>query len=113
MSEIPQPKKIWVYGKPTDMRKSFDGLSALVRHHLDEIPTSGDLFIFLNRKKTYLKALIWDRTGFLMFAKRLERGRFRLRKSGEKVLIERSSLRMLLDGVSVGGTEISRSKNER
>lgn len=110
MSQVPQPDRILVYGKPVDMRKSFDGLFELVARNLGEVPTSGDLFIFVNRKRTYLKGLIWDRTGFLLIAKRLERGQFRLRNSGEKVVIERSSLRMLLDGVSVGGTEISGSK---
>lgn len=100
-----------VYGKPVDMRKSFDGLFELVAHSLGEAPTSGDLFIFVNRRKNYLKGLIWDRTGFLLIAKRLERGQFRLRNSGEKVVIERSSLRMLLDGMSVGGTEIPGSKD--
>ena len=101
---------IYIYGKPVDMRKSFDGLYELVGRCLLEQPTSGDLFIFINRKKTYLKGLIWDRTGFVIIAKKLERGQFRLRNQAEKVVIDRSSLRMLLDGVSVGGTEISGSK---
>ena len=96
------------------MRKSFDGLYELVGRCLLEQPTSGDLFLFINRKKTYLKGLIWDRTGFVIIAKKLERGQFRLRNQAEKVVIDRSSLRMLLDGVSVAPrgypTEISGSK---
>ena len=47
--------RIWLYGPPTDMRKSFDGLSALVRTKLDENPLSGQLFVFINRRRTQLK----------------------------------------------------------
>lgn len=100
-----------MYGKPVDMRKSFNGLNDLVRHTLSEDPASGDLFLFINRRRDFLKGLVWDRTGFVIIAKRLENGKFRLRNTGEKVLIEMRSLRMLLDGVSVGGAEISGSKD--
>ena len=92
------------------MRKSFDGLFTLVNSALGEDPLSGDLFIFMNRRRNYLKGLIWDRTGFLLIAKRLEKGQFHLRNKADKVVIEKKLLRRLLDGVSVGGVEISRSK---
>lgn len=107
--QLPVPKRVLVYGKPVDMRKSFDGLYELVGRCLEEDPTSGDLFLFINRNRNYIKGLLWDRTGFLLIAKRLENGRFRMRNRAEKVLIEKDSLRMLLDGVDVGGTEIARS----
>ena len=109
MNGVPVPKRIFVYGKPVDMRKSFNGLTVLVRHSLDEDPASGDLFLFINRRRDFLKGLMWDRTGFVIIAKRLENGKFRMRNTAEKVLIETNSLRMLLDGVSIGGAEISRS----
>ena len=111
MSALPIPERVYVYGKPVDMRKSFDGLHHLVRHTLDEDPASGDLFLFINRRRNFIKGLLWDRTGFVIIAKRLENGQFRLRNKADKVLIEMRSLRMLLDGVSVGGAEISRSKD--
>ena len=70
--------KIFAYGKPVDMRKSFNGLIALTKHTLVEDPLSGNLFVFINRRGNYVKILRWDRTGYTLFCKRLERGRFRL-----------------------------------
>ena len=92
------------------MRKSFDGLFELVGRCLEEDPLSGDLFIFINRRNNYLKGLLWDRTGFLLLAKRLENGQFKLRNKGEKIIIELEHLRRLLDEIPVGGVEISGSK---
>ncbi len=111
MSGFALPERVFVYGKPVDMRKSFDGLLTLVSNTLEEDPMSGDLFLFLNRRRNLIKGLLWDRTGFVIIAKRLERGQFHLRNGAEKVVIERTLLRRLLDGVAVGGIEISRSKN--
>jgi transposase len=105
------PERVFIYGQPVDMRKSFDGLFTLVSDRLGEDPLSGDLFLFLNRRRNCLKGLLWDRTGFLIIAKRLERGQFHLRSNADKVVIERALLRRLLDGVAVGGVEISRSNN--
>lgn len=64
------------YLKPCDMRKSFHGLSGLVRNELNREPTSGDVFVFLNRNRTHLKLLHWERGGFVLYYKRLERGSF-------------------------------------
>lgn len=111
MNGFPLPERVFVYGKPVDMRKSFDGLFTMVVDALGEDPMSGDLFLFLNRRRNCLKGLLWDRTGFLIIAKRLERGQFRLRNGAEKVVIERALLRRLLDGVAVGGVTLSRSKS--
>jgi len=58
--------RIWLYAKPTDMRKSFDGLITLVKHQLQEDPLSGQLFVFINRKRIYLKILYFDRSGYCM-----------------------------------------------
>jgi transposase len=70
--------QVWVhlYGQPVDMRKSFDGLYALTRQGLRQDPLSGRLFVFINRRATHMKVLYWDRTGFCLWAKRLEQGRF-------------------------------------
>lgn len=68
--------RVHVYGRPVDMRKSFDGLYALTRHELDCDPLSGELFVFINRRGTQMKVLYWDRSGFCVWAKRLEQGRF-------------------------------------
>ena len=64
--------RVHLYGKPVDMRRSFDGLYALTRHELGQDPMSGALFVFINRRATQMKVLYWDRTGFCVWAKRLE-----------------------------------------
>ena len=68
--------RVHVYGRPVDMRKSFDGLYALTRQELGQDPLNGRLFVFINRRATQMKVLYWDRTGFCVWAKRLEQGRF-------------------------------------
>ena len=68
--------RVHVYGRPVDMRKSYDGLYALTRQEMGQDPLSGRLFVFINRRATQMKVLYWDRTGFCLWAKRLERGRF-------------------------------------
>lgn len=61
---------------PTDMRKSFNGLAAATLRELGADPLSGDVFAFCNRRRTLLKLLMWDGSGFWIFAKRLESGTF-------------------------------------
>jgi transposase len=68
--------RVHLYGRPVDLRRSFDGLYALTRQELGEDPMSGRLFAFINRRATQMKVLYWDRTGFCVWAKRLEQGRF-------------------------------------
>lgn len=68
--------RVHLYGMPADMRKSFDGLSALARNTMGLDPLSGQLFVFINRRATQIKALYFDRSGFCVWAKRLEAGRF-------------------------------------
>ncbi|MDQ7008254.1 MAG: IS66 family insertion sequence element accessory protein TnpB [Acidobacteriota bacterium] len=67
-----RPRRILAYRDPVDMRKSFDGLVALVKSVLEEDPLSGTLFVFFNRRGNDLKLVTWDRTGFCLFAKLLE-----------------------------------------
>jgi transposase len=65
-----------LYGQPTDMRKSYDGLQALARHAMGQDPLDGALYVFVNRRGSQLKCLYFDRSGFCIWGKRLERGRF-------------------------------------
>ena len=95
--------RILLYGQPVDMRKGFRGLTAVVQRNLCEDPLSGDLFVFINGRGNLVKILLWDRTGFIIVAKRLEKGRFRLRHQAEKLVITPQSLELLLDGLPVGG----------
>jgi transposase len=68
--------KIYIAVEAIDMRKGFEGLHGLVRDHLGQDPLSGHLFLFTNKTKTRLKALVWDGSGLWVCAKRLEKGRF-------------------------------------
>ena len=90
--------RIFLRRQPTDMRKSFDGLSGIVRGELGRDPLAGDLFVFVNRRRDFVKALYWDRDGLALWAKRLERGRFTPRPDGPAE-IGREELALLLEGV--------------
>lgn len=68
--------RVHLYGEPADMRKSFDGLQALTRHAMGQEPLDGALYVFINRRGSQIKALYFDRSGFCVWAKRLETGRF-------------------------------------
>ena len=96
------PRRIFAYTQPTDMRKSFQGLLALVQRVFTEDPYSGSLFVFVNRRGNYVKMLAWDRTGFALYAKRLERGRFRFPSSTDQQELSEQALRFLLDGIPLG-----------
>ncbi len=84
------------------MRKSFNGLVALVQNVLAEDPLSGSLFVFFNRRGNYMKLVTWDRTGYCLFAKRLEQGRFRLPSGDTKQEISERTFRLILDGIVLG-----------
>lgn len=90
--------RIFLYRHPADMRKGADGLSGLVLSGMKADPLSGDLFVFSNRRRTMLKVLYWDRDGYALWMKRLERGRYRL-PAGSGHEIDRATLSMMLEGV--------------
>jgi transposase len=92
--------KVHLYGQPTDMRKSFNGLYALARHGMGQDPLSGNLFVFLNRRATHMKVLYWDRTGFCLWSKRLEQGRFLSdwRKAATRET-DWTGLKLMLEGI--------------
>ena len=99
---IPESQvRIWLYGPPTDMRKSFDGLSGLVRGQLMEDPLSGQLFVFINRRGTQLRVLYFDQGGYCICAKRLEQGRFHPMGEGEKRRLEWTELKLILEGIDL------------
>ena len=95
-------RKILAYRDPVDIRKSFDCLIAIVKGVLLEDPLSGSLFVFFNRRRNYLKLVYWDRTGFCLFAKRLEHGRFVLPGDASKLELDEQRFRLLLDGIQLG-----------
>ncbi len=97
--------RVWLCTAATDMRKSFDGLSAMVKHKLQEDPLSGQLFVFINRRKTQMKVLYFDRTGYCVWSKRLIQGQFNYQTSGpDKQSLDWLGLKLLLEGIEVKKT---------
>ena len=94
--------RILVWRQPVDMRKSFDGLVGIVRGAMQEDPLSGSLFVFVNRRGNYLKLVYWDRTGYALFAKRLERGRFAIPGEDDAQQLSEEQFRLILDGITLG-----------
>jgi transposase len=103
--------RFYLYSQPTDMRKSFDGLSGIVTNARLGNPTSGDVYVFVNRRRDRMKLLVWERTGFWLFYKRLEKGTFQIPPhSADQMTIELSYdvLMMLVEGIDV--THIKRRR---
>lgn len=97
---------VYAYTRPTDMRKGFDGLCALVTQGLHRDPLSGDIFIFVSRDRIRAKTLQWDGTGLCLYAKRLERGRFAplwRDDAADPITLTISELDLFLDGSRLVG----------
>jgi transposase len=100
MLGLPSSVRIFLCVTPVDMRRSFDSLAENVRQMLGEDPLSGHLFIFRNKEETKMKILYWDRDGFAIWYKRLEKGRFNLPRSGGRGLeVDLTELSMMLTGL--------------
>lgn len=95
-------RRILAFGEAVDMRKSFDGLVALVESALEEDPLAGTMYVFFNRRGNLVKLIWWDRTGYALFAKRLEHGKFTLPGEGRKQELSERAFMLLLDGISLG-----------
>jgi transposase len=95
--------RVHLYGFPCDMRKSFPGLYALTRQGLQLDPLSGDLFVFISRSATQLNVLYFDRSGFCIWSKKLEAGRFIRDWSQVRTRqMEWTGLKLLLEGIEPG-----------
>jgi len=95
-------QRIWLYTWPTDMRKSFNGLIGIIQRQLQANAQSGDWFVFVNRRKTHLKILYFDGSGFCIWFKRLEQGQFNFRPSPkDKRALNWAGLQLLLAGIEV------------
>ena len=113
LSFPPSPQvRIFVCREPVDMRKSFNGLSGAVIDVLDHDPQSGHLFVFFNRRRSMMKALVWEASGFWLLSKRIQDGRFQIfdRTSDDASRFEVSSneLALLLDGIDLRGAKRQR-----
>lgn len=94
--------RVWLAPGPTDMRKSIDGLAAIVKHEMQLDPLEPAVFVFCGRRRDRIKLLYWDVNGFWLLYKRLESGRFRWPAAGtESALLTRRQLAWLLDGLQV------------
>ena len=106
--------RVFLAAGATDMRKSFNGLSGIVRAQLGSNPLSGDLFVFCNQSRTRLKILYFDTSGLWVFAKRLERGTFawpRADAGRARVELRYEELLLLLNGIEA--REISERRHCR
>lgn len=97
-----QQVRVFLYGAPVDLRRSFDGLYAIARHGMQADPLSGHLFAFINRRATQIRILYFDRSGWCMWAKRLERGQYL--SNWDQVAtreMDLTQLKLLLEGLEV------------
>jgi transposase len=105
--------RVYLASGSTDMRKSIDGLAALVSDGFDLDPFSSSLFVFCNRGRNRLKILRWDHNGFWLYYRRLERGHFQWPTGRSPVAISYRELRWLLDGLSLIQPKAHREAKER
>lgn len=100
MLSLSSSVRIFAARERVDFRKGIDGLHAIVRDQFGDDALSGNLYLFFNARRDRVKILMWDRNGFWLLAKRLERGTFqRLDGASAKLEIDRARLAMLLDGI--------------
>ena len=98
--------QVWAYTSPADLRRGFDGLSAVVREELGRDPLSGDLFLFVSRNRIRAKVLQWDGTGLCLYAKRLEKGKFAClwtMEDSDAVRLTTTELSLFLEGSKLVG----------
>ena len=105
MLNLPPSVRIFLCMQPTDMRRSFDGLSMMVEQIMRQAPYSGHLFVFRNRRRDRVKILYWDRTGYAIWYKRLEKGVFSFpaSESVKGAEVQAMELALLLEGIDLTG----------
>ncbi len=95
--------RFYFYNRPTDMRKSFDGLSGLIQNNTDYDLLCGDVFVFVNKMRNKMKLLRWEHGGFILYYKRLEQGTFEVAQDFEEQITKKldySTLVMMVNGIS-------------
>jgi transposase len=111
LTMLPASVRIYVAAEPVDLRAGFDRLAGATRRLIGD-PLSGHLFVFLNRRRDRIKILVWDRTGYLLLFKRLERGTFRIptapRIGQRYVELDAGELWLMLEGLDLRGARRQR-----
>jgi transposase len=111
---FPASVRIYVAADPVDLRRGFDGLNAATRTMIGADPLSGHVFCFLNRRRNRIKLLVWDRTGYVLVYKRLERGTFRVpmtpRAGAHHVELDAGELGLMLEGLDLRGARRQRRR---
>jgi transposase len=106
---LPPSVRIFVATQPVDGRKGVDSLAAIVRSVLSQDPLSGHLYVFFSRRCDRVRIVYWDRNGYAMWIKRLERGRFHAKLSTDGSLsatpIEAADLALILEGIDLAGAQ--------
>jgi transposase len=102
---LPPGARVFVATARVDGRKGIDGLSVLVRSQFAEDPLSGTMFVFFSRRADRVRILYWDRDGYVLITKRLEKGTYRLpwRAEQGRVVIEAAELLLVLEGIELRG----------
>jgi len=102
---LPPSTRIFICTQPADMRRSFDGLAAMTQDIIGADPMSGHLFVFRNKRGDRAKILYWDRSGFCLFYKHLEKGVFHFPTSDihGSVIVEAAELMLMLEGIQLAG----------
>lgn len=111
MMVVPRAVRVYFATRPTNLRKSFDGLTNEIRHALGYNPLDGHVFVFLNRRRNQVKMIVWTRGGFTIVHKRLESGTFtfpsQVTCDATSIAIDVHELAMLLEGI-----DVSRAKSK-
>lgn len=104
MFALSMSNRFLLYGRPTDMRKSFDGLSGIIHNALGSNPCNGDVFVFINRRRDKIKLLHWQGVGFTLYYKRLEEGTFEVPAydpDAGSITLGYTQMVMLVDGLTI------------
>ena len=104
MLTFPPGMRVFLATARVDGRKGIDGLAALVRSRFDKDPLDGGLFVFFSRRADRVRVLHWDRDGYVLLTKRLEKGRYRVpwrEQDGDHVIVEAAELLLVLEGIEL------------
>ncbi len=108
MFTLSSSNRFHLYSQPTDMRKSFDGLSGLIQNNLERNPLHGDVFIFINKKRDKIKLLHWQGISYTLYYKRLEKGTFELPEYDQEIgsiSLSYTQIVMIVDGLTIKNLE--------